>query len=183
MAPPSEIDAKAFSELADGGRVIGDKKAKVTIVEFSDFQCPFCKNFFDATLPSIKRDYIDKGSVKLVYRHYPLTAIHPYAMDAALASECANEQGKFEAYHDKLFQNQSAITKDDLKRYAVELKMNAGKFNSCLDSAKYKKEVDVDIELANKNGVSGTPGFFINGKVISGAVPFENFKSVIDAEL
>ncbi len=180
---PAEIDKETFKKLAEGEHVIGKKNAKVAIVEFSDFQCPFCKSFFDATFSQIKKDYIDTGKVKLVYRQFPLTAIHPYAMGAALAAECASEQGKFEAYHDKLFANQTSLTTEDLKNYASQVGLNTGKFNSCLDSQKYKDKVDADTKLGTDNGINGTPGFFVNGKLVSGAQPYENFKMLLDEAL
>lgn len=161
----------------------GDKNAKVTIVEFSDFQCPFCEKFYSETLPSLLKEYVDTGKVRLVYRDFPLSSIHPYAQKAAEASECADEQGKFWEYHNKLFENQAALDVTSLKKYAADLKLNTATFNDCLDSGKMMGEVTKDAADAQAAGVSGTPGFFINGRFLGGAYPFESFKTIIDEEL
>jgi len=183
-APPTEISQETFKQIVDAGRhVMGNKNAPVTIVEFSDFQCPFCKRFYDDSLVQMRKDYIDTGKVKLVFMQFPLSQIHPDAMNAAIASECAAEQGKFEAYHDMLFANQLALSKDSLKQYAANLKLNTSKFNSCLDEGRYKDLIDKETALGQTNGINGTPGFFVNGKLISGAMPYENFKTMIEEAL
>jgi protein-disulfide isomerase len=120
--------------------------------------------------------------IRLIYREYPLPN-HPNARPSSEAGLCANEQGKFWTYHDKLFANQRRLGGADLKQYAVELGLDASRFNACLDSHKYAKQIDADIEAANEAGVNGTPAFFINGRALSGAQPFEEFKKVIDDEL
>ena len=167
---------------ADDDPVIGDKNAKVTIIEFSDFECPFCGKFYDDAYKQINEQYIKTGKVKIVFRDFPLS-FHPNAHNAAEAAECADEQGKFLEMHDKIFENQKALTKDDLKKYAKDLGLDQSKFDSCLDTGKYKQEVDKDLEDGSKVGVSGTPSFFINGISLTGAQPFEAFKEIIDAEL
>lgn len=167
----------------DDDPVLGEKNAPVTMVEFSDFQCPFCGQFEKNTFPGIKKEYIDTGKVKLVYRDFPLTNIHPYAQKAAEASECADEQGKYWKYHDKLFENQDALTVDDLKKYADDLNLNNNKFEKCLDSDAMKDEIQKDMSDGESYGVTGTPAFFINGVILEGAQPFENFKKIIDDEL
>ncbi|MEM4347151.1 MAG: DsbA family protein [Candidatus Altiarchaeota archaeon] len=169
----------------DNDPVKGQKDAKVTIVEFSDFQCPFCARFFQQTLPQIDRDYIKTGKVKFVYRDFPLS-FHQYAQKAAEAAECANEQGKFWQYHDILYGNQSdwssgGITK--LKEYAKKLDLDTKKFDECLDSGKYFQEVQKDFSDGQSYGVSGTPTFFINGIKLVGAQPYETFKKIIEQEL
>jgi protein-disulfide isomerase len=183
--PNPTITDKQFKELIDKGDspMLGNKNAKVTIVEFSDFQCPFCKQFADATFPQIKKDYIDTGKVKFIYRHYPLRAIHPEAYRAALSSECAKEQGKFWEFHDEDYKNQTTLSVDAFKQFAQTIGLNTSKFNTCLDSEKYKKVVEEDEALGNGVGVNGTPAFFVNGKLISGALPYDSFKTVIDAAL
>ncbi len=166
----------------DDDAVLGKKDAPVTIIEFSDYECPFCGRHFQQTYPQLKNDYIDTGKVKLVYRDFPL-GFHPTALPAAIAAECVREKGKDEAYfkyHDKLFQNQQSLTNDNLKKYAKELGYDIG---TCLDSEKYKSEVEKDMRDGNAAGVSGTPSFFVNGKQIVGAQPFSAFKQAIDAEL
>lgn len=157
----------------------GNLEAKVTIVEFSDFQCPFCGRV-EPTLKQIFQTYGDQ--VRLVYKHYPLPS-HQYAQGAAQASLCAKEQGKFWEYHDLLFENQEKLTVSDLKKYAQELGLKQDQFNSCLDSKKYQSQIGADLRAGQAAGVSGTPAFFINGQLVSGAQPFENFKAVIDQEL
>lgn len=169
--------------------IFGQDNAKVTMIEFSDFECPFCKSYFDQTLSQIKKDYVDKGLVKLYYRHFPLD-FHPAAMPSSLASECANEQNKFWEYHDKIFAEQDKIagkTTDvitaQLKLFAQELGLNTSRFDSCLDNAKFQANVDTDLADGRTAGVSGTPTFFINGNRIVGAQPYASFKALIDEEL
>jgi len=179
----------------DDDPVIGDPNAPITIVEFSDFQCPFCARFNIQTLPLLMEEYIDTGKVKLVFRDFPITSIHPNALPAALAAECANEQDKFKGMHDIIFENQNVWNKLEtnqavsvFSQYATELNLDQEKFDSCLLSAKYVDEIRNDLDDGREYGVSGTPGFFIgNDQVgfveLKGAQPFENFKKVLDAQL
>lgn len=176
--------AQRVQVSADDDPAIGAKNAQVTIIEFSDFECPFCGR----ALPTVKqvlKDY--EGKVRVVYRDFPLS-FHPNAQKAAEAAECADDQGKFWEYHDKLFANQQALTVDNLKQYAKDLGLDAAKFNSCLDSGKYASEVQKDMAAGSAAGVSGTPTFFIgndeNGyQMIVGAQPYAVIKAAIDAEL
>lgn len=170
--------------------ILGKKDAPVTIVEFSDFQCPFCKSFFDETLPKIKSEYIDTGKARLAYRHFPLTTIHPNAQKAAEASECANEQDKFWDYHDQLFTNQadweSLAANEALEKfveYANTVGIDGETLRECVTSGKMEERVSKDIEDGVAAGVDGTPATFVNGILITGAVPFEQFKAQIDAAL
>lgn len=170
----------------DDDAVKGDKNAPVTIVEFSDYECPFCARFFQNTYPQILSEYIDTGKVKLVFRDFPLS-FHRNARPASIAAECVREQkgddGYYE-YHDKIFENQSAgLGADNLKKWAGEVGADAAQFAECLDSEKYGDEVDKDFKDGQSYGISGTPGFFINGRKVSGAQPFSVFKSIIDEEL
>lgn len=158
----------------------GPASAPITLVEFSDFQCPFCQRVMP-TLKQIRAKYGDK--VRVVWKDFPLTQIHPQAFDAAMAGNCALEQGKFWEFHDRLFSNQQALQPEFLKRYAVDAGLDAGKFNACLDSSKYRQKVQSAIEEGTRFGVSSTPTVFINGRVVNGAQPFEAFASVIDEEL
>ncbi|MEK7161751.1 MAG: DsbA family protein [Patescibacteria group bacterium] len=173
--------------------VLGKSDAKVTIVEFSDFQCPFCKQFIDQTFAQIKSTYIDTGKVKLVFRHFPLP-FHANAQGSAVAAECANQQGKFWQYHDLLFKNGKAdgigLATEDLKKYADSLGLNNGsfgfgknKFNQCLDSNVTLSIVQGDQKDGQAVGVSGTPTFNINGKQLVGAQPFSAFQQAIDEAL
>lgn len=173
-------------EVSLGNAAIkGDKNAPVTMLEFSDFECPFCGRFFLNTMPQIVSEYIDKGKVKLAFRHFPL-GFHANAKPAAMATECAREQGgdeMFYKFHDKIFTDQQSLSVDNLKKWAGELGLKTAKFNDCLDTKKYEKQVDADLADGQSFGVSGTPAFFINGRLISGAQPFAAFKTVIDEEL
>jgi len=169
-------------EVATAGRPErgGGTKAPVTIIEFSDYQCPFCKRAEDV-VDQVMKTYGDK--VRLVFRDYPLP-FHPNARPAAEAANCANAQGKFWPYHQKLFANQSALAADNLKTYAKDLGLDSGKFEQCLaDDKSIKAAIDKDIADGEKVGVNGTPAFFINGRMLSGAQPFEKFKEIIDDEL
>ncbi len=167
------------TEVAATGPSAGPANAPVTIVEFSDFQCPFCSRMIP-TLDQIKAKYGDK--IRLVFRQFPLD-FHPHAQKAAEASLCAHEQGKFWELHDAMFKNQQQLAPENLKSKAAELGMNAGQFNSCLDSGKYAAQVATDRTQGTAAGVSGTPAIFINGRFISGAVPIEQITPVIDDEL
>jgi protein-disulfide isomerase len=163
----------------DPKRLHGNAKAPVMIVEFSDYQCPYCHQI-EPTVKDLLAKYGDK--VSLSYRDFPLSAIHPYAMGAAEASRCAEEQGKFWEYHDQLF-TASSLEKNSLLEYAKNLKLDDKQFESCLTSEKYKSDIEKD-ELEGRNaGVNGTPGFFINGVFVNGAKPESEFTSIIDDEL
>ena len=162
-----------------GRPVRGSATAPVEIIEFSDFECPFCLKSVPVVAQVLKT-YGDR--VRLVYRHFPLPN-HPNARPAAEASLCAAEQDQFWAFHDRLFESQSRLTVPDLKQHAAALGLDATKFNTCVDARKYRAEVDRDITAAQEAGVTGTPAFFINGRLLGGAQPFEAFQKVIDEEL
>lgn len=167
------------TEVAAVGPAKGPENAPVTIVEFSDFQCPFCARLIP-TLDQVKAKYGDK--VRLVFRQFPL-AMHAEAQKAAEASLCANDQGKFWEMHDAMFQNQQQLAVDKLKERAKELGLNAESFNSCLDSGKYQAKVSEDLQAGTAAGVSGTPALFVNGRFINGAVPLEQITEIVDDEL
>lgn len=166
-------------EVAATGPSQGPATAPVTIVEFSDFQCPYCARLIP-TLDEVKKKYGDK--VRIVFRQYPLN-FHQHAQKAAEASLCAHEQGKFWELHDAMFQNQQALAVEQLKAKAAELGMNAEQFNSCLDGGKYAAQVKADFDEGAKAGVNGTPAMFINGRFLSGAQPLNEITKVIDDEL
>lgn len=177
-----------ISVSTDDDPVKGAANAKVTVIEFSDFQCPFCSRFFSQSFGQIEKDYIDTGKVLFVYRDFPLDSIHPQAVPGALAANCANEQGKFWEYHDKIFQNQESMSDASYKAWAAELGLNTQQFNQCYDSKKYQSEVQKDFQDGAAAGVSGTPTFFIGSpskgyQQLVGAQPFAVIKQVIDAEL
>ncbi len=163
----------------DSDASMGPKDAKVTIIEFSDFQCPYCQKAKE-TIDEIMKEYGDKA--RLVFKQFPLQ-FHNNSQKAAEASECANEQGKFWEMHDYMFANQDKLGVADLKKAAKNLGIKASDFDSCLDSGKYGDKIKNDIATGTNFGVSGTPAFFINGQFLSGAQPIESFKKIIDAEL
>jgi protein-disulfide isomerase len=163
-----------------GAPAKGPDNAPVTIVEFSDFQCPFCSRV-EPTIAEALKVYGDQ--IKFVFRQFPLTSIHPFAQKAAEASLCADEQGKFWALHDAMFGNQSKLGVPDLKSTAAELGLNADQFNACLDDGKYAKKIAADVADGSRAGVNGTPAMFVNGRFLSGAVPFEQLSQLIDDEL
>jgi len=166
-------------QVAAEGPSRGPKDAKVTIVEFSDFECPYCGSAHD-TVEQVMNTYA--GKVRLVYRQFPLN-FHPHAAKAAEASLCAADQGKFWEYHDVLFKNQKKLEPTELKAHASEVGLDAQKFGQCLDSGDKKKTVDADQQAGLAAGVGGTPAFFINGIFLNGAQPIDEFKKVIDEEL
>lgn len=174
MLEPPRQNAKAGDSPAKG-----PTGAPIEMIEFSDFQCPFCLRA-NPTVDQVLQTYGDK--IHFVYRNYPLPN-HPNARPAAEAAQCANEQGKFWPYHDRLFAQAGQLSDNDLKQSATQLGLDAPKFNACFDGHKYKAAVDADIQAGDDLGVSGTPAFFINGRSVTGAQPFETFKSLIDEEL
>ncbi|MEM3091102.1 MAG: DsbA family protein [Candidatus Pacearchaeota archaeon] len=188
----------------DNDAILGDRNAPVTIIEFSDFQCPFCRKFWTETYPLIKSQYVDSGKVRIVIRDLPLTSIHPMAQTSAEAAECVREKGGDKAYfdyRDKIFSEQNILdsgspngpvtktityTTADLKKWAQELGYD---ISSCLDSSKYKSEVQADLSAAISSGIQGTPSFVIlktgdsEGVALRGAYPFDSFKQVIESLL
>jgi len=164
----------------DRARLRGSRDARITIVEFSDFHCPFCMQV-ETTLKEVIAKY--QGKVNLAFRDFPLRDIHPQAQLAAEASRCAVEQGKFWEYHDLLFENQDRHSRQDLLKNARMLKLDEKRFISCLDSGKYGPQIEQDIQDAVAAGVSGTPSFFINGVLLAGAKPAAEFEKIISEEL
>jgi len=179
---PSKADTSRVDVSIDDDTIKGSKDSPVTVIVFSDYQCPYCEKFFTDTLPLIEKNYINTGKVRFVYRDFPLD-FHQYAKKAAEASECADSQGKFWEYHNKLFENQNSLDIVSLKQYAKDLSLDETKFNDCLDSGKMTAEVQKDIEDGMTNDISGTPTFFINGIKLVGAQPYSVFQQVIDTEI
>lgn len=174
----------------DNDAVLGDKNAPVTIIEFSDYECPFCKRSFEQVFPEIKKNYIDTGKAKYAFRDMPLSFHDPLATQEAIATECAKEQGGDKAYyeyHDLIYTNTKSngngLKKDDLYKFASKIGLNEATFKTCLDTEKFADEVKKDIADGQQYGVQGTPGFFINGWFIKGAYPYETFKEIIEQEL
>ena len=164
---------------APGAPTKGLDTAPVTIAEFSDFQCPFCAKVHP-TLKKIEDVYKDK--VRIVWKHLPLS-IHQHAMDAALAAEAAKNQGKFWEYHDKLFANQARLDMNDLRQYAKELRLDVTRLEKDMLEPDLKKKIEADMAEAGALTVTMTPSFFINGRFIPGAQPFEVLSKIIDEEL
>lgn len=158
----------------------GPENAAITIIEFSDYECPFCKRWHDEVLPQILKNYPDK--VRFVYRDFPLSSIHSNATSAAEAANCANDQDAYWAFQGKLFSD-GGLGIEAYQKYADELKLNTTEFNKCLSERKYRDEVKADFDYAANLGVSSTPTFFLNGIPIVGAQPYEVFQQVIEKEL
>jgi protein-disulfide isomerase len=189
--PPDALPAAPVDVAKDPFK--GSPIAKVAIVEFSDFQCPFCARYIRDTYPQVVKDYIDTGKIKYVWRDLPLESIHPNAFKAAEAAHCAGEQGRFWEMHDVLFANSTNLGADQLPKHAETVKLDAAPFQTCLASARYASSIRKDIEDAESLGVTGTPSFFIgtvqpNGSVkvtkkLVGARGFAEFKTAIDSLL
>lgn len=182
------LNEEQMKAMLDDDLVLGDPNAPISVVEFSDFQCSFCAKFGVMIFPSIDENYIKTGKVKFVYRDFPLDS-HPNAGPMALAAECADEQGKFREMHDMIFERQNEWSPSEkintvIKEYGKKIGLDGKQFNECVSSKKYAGEIRKDLIDGASNGVSGTPSFFINGKPLSGAMPFDIvFKPIFDAEL
>lgn len=182
---PTALTAVNIKVTADDP-VKGSPNAKLTIVEFADYQCPFCARFQQDVLTPMIKDYVDTGKVRFVFKN--LAFLGKESTDAANAALCAKEQNKFWEFHDKLFasqngENQGGFSPDKLKGFAADLGLNASQFNDCLDKQKYNAQVTADIAEANKNGFQSTPSTAVGSTPIIGAQPYAQFKTAIDAEL
>jgi protein-disulfide isomerase len=181
-AGPTAVNIKISPE----DPVLGDPNAKLTIVEFSDYQCPFCSQWQRDIFPQIKKDYIDTGKAKFVYKQFAF--LGKESTDAANAALCAKEQNKFWEYHEKLFtsqsgENQGAFSPANLKQLAAGMGLAAGQFNACLDQQKYNAQIQADMAEANKNGLQSTPSTAVGTTPVIGAQPYAQFKTAIDNEL
>lgn len=180
------LGAESLAKIETGGAgVKGEANAPVTIVEFSDFQCPFCKRYFDETYARIGQEYGNK--IRYIFHDYPLP-FHQNAQRVAEVARCAGDQGKFWEMHDLLFTKQDewvpqAKIDQTVKNYAQKIGLDVNKFSACLNSGKFTQAVKDDFSLGASVGISGTPSFFINGKTLVGAQPFESFKALIDSAL
>lgn len=166
----------------DDDVVLGEADAPVTVIIFGDYECPFCERLYQDTEKPLREEYVKTGKVKMVYRDYPLS-FHPSAQPAAEAAECAGEQGKYWQYHDALFERQATLATLDYVGLAGELSLDKSSFKNCVDIRKFAPEVAKDMADGTAAGVDGTPASFINGKLISGAVPYATFKAEIEAAL
>lgn len=176
---PTQATTPTAQKYVDDDPAIGPKDAPVTIVEFSDFNCQYCKRFHDETLQPILEQYA--GKIQFVYRDFPI--LGPSSIDAAVAAECANEQDAFWEYHDVLFANQGDFSNDSLIGYAERLDLNIEAFSACLKDPAFVKEVNLDSTVAQQIGARGTPAFLINSQFVSGAQPLDAFAVLIDQEL
>lgn len=186
---PTPAPTNDTPATVDDDPMIGDANAPITVIEFTDYQCPFCSRHFTDTYSKIKENYIDTGKVKYVSRDFPLS-FHPFAQKASEASECADDQGKFWEMHDKLFATQAvwsagADALPTFKQYAKDLGLDTGDFDSCLDGGTHAQEVKDDMAAGSASGIDGTPGFWILGpddqkQKISGAYPYETFSAAFD---
>ena len=170
----------------------GKVDATVTLVEFSDYQCPFCARNYRDVMPTLVKEYVDTGKLKFVMRENPIPALHRNAMNASLAALCAGDQGKYWEMHNLLFDNQRELGVDNLKAFAGTIGLDTATFNECLDSEKYKEQINADIQSGKKLGISGTPGFVLGltdpddpdkalmSVFIKGAQSLDNFKAAID---
>jgi protein-disulfide isomerase len=177
-----------------GAPIKGEKGAKVTVVEFTDYQCPFCSRHFKQTWPQLEQDYVKTGKAKFVLRDMPLEQLHPQAFKAAEAARCAGEQGKYWEMHDRLFTNQNALARKDLSAYAQALGLNVGSFDKCVDDGSAAESIRKDMADSDKAGARGTPTFYVGltepnssevkaVRVIRGAQPYAAFKEAIDSLL
>jgi protein-disulfide isomerase len=188
--PPAPVAEKLEAAVAVGSIVTrGNKSAPVTMIEFSDYQCPFCKRHFQQTVPTLLKDYVDSGKVRYAFRDFPLAQIHPLATKAAEAARCAGEQGKYWEMHDRLFANQDALESEKLPGHTKAIGIDEAKFRQCLDGGRSASAVKEDLEAGTKIGIRGTPAIILgvtdgdqvkNAVLIRGAHPLETFKSEID---
>jgi protein-disulfide isomerase len=190
IMPAVNQPSSGRGDIVDADDVwLGNTSAPVTIVEFGDYQCPYCGKFFTETESQIREQYIKSGKVKMQFRDFPF--LGPESDQSAQAAQCASDQGKFWLYHDALYKEEIAdghegngnLSLPKLKSIAQQLGMDAAKFAGCLDSGKYKTEVQNDYDDGVAAGVQGTPAVFINGKLLQGALPYSQFKTAIDEAL
>lgn len=186
-APAKQARPKTASVTTQGNPMLGDEKAPVTIVEFTDYQCPFCQGFYSRAYKELKKQYVDTGKLRFVLRDLPLPN-HQYAKPAAIASHCAGEQNKFWEMHDALFEGGGKLNPDDILGYATAIGLQEEPFKTCLTSGKFNNDIKKDVQDARNAGIRGTPAFVVgqttedrvSGTLIAGTRPFSAFKSEID---
>lgn len=188
--PPAPAVGKLDGTVAVGSiEVRGSKHASVTLIEFSDYQCPFCKRHTDQTAPTLIKDYVDSGKVRYAFRDFPIASLHPNATKAAEAARCAGDQGKYWPMHDRLFANQQGLQTENLPAHAEAIGLNEAKFRACLDEGRYAAAVQKDVDDGNQLGITGTPTIVVgmtdnkqvkNAVIIRGAQPISTFKAEID---
>ncbi len=176
----------SVAPTADDDVMLGRSDAPVTFIVFGDFQCPYCKAMFDDAEKKLRENEVAAGTLKIVYRDFPLDRIHPFARPAAEAAQCAADEGKYWQFHDYLFAHQEQLpvfANDNFAAVAAELALDTERFNACVTSRAYQGEVQKDLDDGIAAGVTGTPASFVNGTLVSGAQPYEVFKAAIDAAL
>jgi protein-disulfide isomerase len=191
QAPSAPQMPQNLTVKGDAIYVLGKSDAPLTLVEFTDYQCPFCGRFEQNTFPEIKKNYIDTGKLRLIVRDLPLEGLHPFALKAAQSVHCAGDQGKFWEMKDVVFRNQNRLDADSLAGYAKELSLNDDTFKSCMADGKHLKEIGDEARYAQSLGITGTPTFIlgktagdsVEGQVIVGAQPLEAFSAAIDGML
>ncbi len=192
LAPAGRGPQATAEVKVAGSPSLGRADAPVTLVEFSDYQCPYCRRFFASTLPTLKKEYIDTGKIRYVFRDFPLESIHPHAKKAAEAAHCAGEQGQYWPMHDTLFGSQEALEASDLRNYAARLGLDVPAFTTCVESGKYDATVQTNVAEGSAAGVDGTPAFVvgrtrnadpIDGVMIKGAQPIDEFRRAIERVL
>ena len=163
--------------------VLGQTEAPVTMIVYGDYQCPFCKDQADKVELRLRKEYVETGKLKIVFKHFPLESIHPYARPSAIAANCAFAQGKFWEYHDELYKNQANLDKINFKTLAGSLGLNTETFSTCLKDPKVNETVTQDLESGIALGIKGTPASFIDNVYVEGAYPYNSFKDIIDGQL
>lgn len=174
------LQAPQVKVASDPARVLGDPGAPITIVEFSDFQCPYCRKA-ETILHELLKQY--QGRIRLAYRDFPLKQMHAQAERAAEAAQCAGEQGQFWPFHDLLFANPGRLSDADFNQHARTLGLDSTRFQACVRDGRFRSRVDLDLKEGIQAGVDATPAFFINGRFVPGAQPIASFQQIIDAEL
>jgi protein-disulfide isomerase len=181
-APAADaVDTTRYDVAEAGNPSIGPADAPVVMIEFGDYQCGYCKRWYDAVTNPLMAQYA--GKIRFVYRDLPLSSIHPDAQSAAEAADCAGEQGDYWKYHDVLFGAKYGLGAQAYTQYATDLGLDVAAFNTCVSERRYQTEVDDDASVGLNLGLTGTPSFFINGLKVIGAQPYEVFKQIIDKEL
>lgn len=180
-ASQPQPQVRRYDIPVDDDPYFGPENALITIIEFSDYECPYCRQWHMQVYDRLLTAY--PGQIRFVYRDFPLTSIHPNAFPAAEAANCAGDQGAYWAFHDRLFSMQLGLSQEAFRQYAQDLELDMEGFNQCLESGKHRQEIQADFEFAARLGISSTPTFFVNGIPLVGAQPFEVFQQVIEQEL
>ena len=191
QAPSAPQMPQNLTVKGDAIYVLGKSDAPLTLVEFTDYQCPFCGRFETTTFPEIKKNYIDTGKLRVILRDLPLSDMHPFALKAAQSVHCAGDQGKFWEMKELVFKNQNKLDGDSLAGYAKDLALNGDTFKSCMDNGRHLKEIGDEAKYAQSLGITGTPTFIlgktagdsVEGRVIVGAQPLATFEEAINGML